>query len=274
VIVRGQAADLVDPGMAGVPPPLSLGGHGNLASIRSNGYSDAGPFGWIATPERVIDMDKSKLGPNRKQRRANGGKGRALNRAKDAYIVSYGMARQYGSNSPEFESAFAAFAIAHDLLTDPEAVAFHHWQQTHVVALNLQTGELEAVNPASWKPQPKQGVDADVVEWFKEVDAGKRVPQVLEDVPLGAVRPNPFVFEYDEEALADIKTSVGKGKLDAWLVVASLPDGSFVDVDTPYPCEALKRMGRAAVKVTVLGSFDVDKCSEIGLSPWAGEGRG
>jgi hypothetical protein len=32
-------------------------------------------------------------------------------------------------------------------------------------------------------------------------------------------------------------------------VVASLPDGTFIDVDSPYVCEALKHEAREVVKV-------------------------
>jgi hypothetical protein len=206
---------------------------------------------------------------NRKQRRANGDKGSGMKRAKDAYVAAFGIAKSHGSNSPEFAAAFAKFEAAHGSLTDPEAGAFHSWQQTHVVAQNLQTGKLEAVDPRSMKHDPNQVVDLDVVQWFREIDAGIRTPQILESVPLRSIRPNPFVLEYREASVSLVDTSLRRGETDAWLVVASLPDGTFVDVDTPYVCEALKREGREVAKVTVVGAFEVEKCSSLGLMPWA-----
>lgn len=218
-------------------------------------------------------MNETDFGAsNREQRRKNGDRGNALKRAKDAYVAGYGIANKFGSDSPEFEAAIAKFEAAHGSLSDPEAGAFHLWQQTHVVAQNLQTGELEAVDPRSMKYPADHVADPDVVQWFREIDAGKRVPQILESVPLRSIRPNPFVLELDEGSMARFVTSLRKGETDAWLVVASLPDGTFIDVDSPYSCEALKREGCEAVKVTVVGSFTEEKCSRLGLMPWARKG--
>ncbi|MDP9225239.1 MAG: hypothetical protein M3P18_15615 [Actinomycetota bacterium] len=209
---------------------------------------------------------------NRKRSKPTGGNGGALRRAKDAYVAGYGIAHKYGSDSPEFEKGFAEFEAALGVLTESEAGAFDLWQRTHVVAQNLQTGKLEAVDPRSMKHPADHVADLDVVQWFREIDAGKRVPQILESVPLRSIRPNPFVLEFDEGLVRRIVTSLRKGETDAWLVVASLPDGTFIDVDSPYPCEALKREGRDTVKVTVVGSFKEEKCSRLGLMPWATKG--
>lgn len=222
-------------------------------------------------PERMNDMKRIEFESNSHQWKESKGKGGALALAKDAYVTGFGVANKHGSKSPEFESAFAAFEAALAILTSSEADAFHQWQQTHVVGWNLQTGKLEAIRPASANQVHEHSIDLDVVKWFREVDAGKRVPEILESVPLGSVRPNPFVLEFDEGMLGRLITSLSREEMDAWLVVASLPDGTFIDVDSPYPCEALKREGREAVKVTVLGSFGVEKCSELGLMPWAGK---
>jgi len=217
----------------------------------------------------MADMNGTEFGAsNRKQRRANGDKGSAMKRAKDAYVAAYGIANRYGSESPEFERGFAEFEAARLLLNDSQADAFDLWQGRHVVAQNLHTGELEAVD-RTMKHDPNQVADPEVVHWFREIDAGERVPEILESVPLEAIRPNPYILEFDEGSLTHVVTLLRTGKMAAWLVVAKLPDGTFIDVDSPYPCEALKREGREVVKVSVVGWFTEENCSRLGLMPWA-----
>lgn len=219
-------------------------------------------------------MNETDFGAsNRKQRRANGDRGSALTRAKSAYIAAYGIAHNLGSESPEFETGFAEFEAAHLALTDSQARAFHVWQQTHVVAQNIHTGQLEAVDPRSMNHPTNQVADPEVTQWFREVDAGERVPEILETVPLESIRPNPYILEFDEGSVTRVVISLRKGETAAWLVVASLPDGAFIDVDSPYICEALKREGREVVKVSIVGSFTEEKCFNLGLMPWAEGGR-
>src|SRR3954468_1175872 len=205
---------------------------------------------------------------NREENMVGGGDSDDLKRAKDAYVAGYGLAHNYGPHSTEFDAAFSAFEAAHAALTDLEADAFHSWQQTHVVAQNLDTGDLEAVDSSSIKRSPDQVLDPDVALWFREVEAGKRVPQILQSVPLRSIRSNPFVLELDEGLVSRMVASFRRGEMAAWLVVASLPDGTFIDVDSPYVCEALKHEAREVVKVSVLGSFGVGKCATLGLMPW------
>jgi hypothetical protein len=114
--------------------------------------------------------------------------------------------------------------------------------------------------------------DPEVIQWFTEVDAGERVPKILETVPLESIRPNPYILQVDEGSIARVVSLLRKGEADPWLVVASLPDGAFIDVDSPYICEALKREGREVVKVSIVGSFTEEKCSSLGLMPWAEKG--
>jgi hypothetical protein len=206
---------------------------------------------------------------NRKERRARGDRGEPLRRAKDAYVDAYATANSHGSESPAFEAKFAEFEAAFNVLTEAQASAFDLWQRTNVVARNASTGTIEAVDPRSMGHDPNQVADAEVVQWFKEIDEGLRAPEVLDSVPLEAIRSNPFVLEYDEATLQRCWSSVRANEIEVWLVVAKLPDGSYIDVDTPYICEALKREGREATNVSIAGVLSEESCSRLGLVPWA-----
>jgi hypothetical protein len=208
---------------------------------------------------------------NRKERRPQGDGGEPLRRAKDAYVDAYATANSHGSASPRFEAKLASFEAALNALSDDQANAFDLWQKTNVMARNASTGTVEAVDPLSMRHDPNQVADAEVVQWFKEIDQGLRVPKVLDSVRLEAIRSNPFVLEYDETTVQLCLSSLRAKKIEAWLVVARLPDGSYIDVDTPYICEALKRDRREASKVSIAGAFSGHSCSRLGLLPWAGE---
>lgn len=116
---------------------------------------------------------------------------------------------------------------------------------------------------------PDQVADPMVVEWFHEIDQGSRTPE-LRTVPVSAVRSNPYVFRYEEASLQAMVDELANDSPHAnqlrWLVVARLPHGGFVDVDTAYPCEAVKRTGLEDVKVTIIGSFTDGDCARIGIS--------
>lgn len=117
-------------------------------------------------------------------------------------------------------------------------------------------------------PDPDQVTDPIVVEWFREVDRGSRTPEVT-TIPVAWIRSNPYVFRYEEATLqAMVDELVNQGPHAdqlAWVIVARLPHGGFVDVDTPYPCEAVKRVGQEHVKATIVGSFTEADCERIGI---------
>jgi hypothetical protein len=49
------------------------------------------------------------------------------------------------------------------------------------------------------------------------------------------------------------------------LFVARLPDGTYVDVDTPHAYEAVRRVGRKLVKAQIIGTLTEQDCGRIGL---------
>lgn len=124
------------------------------------------------------------------------------------------------------------------------------------------------VSTATGRQDPDQVSDPMVVDWFREIDQGSRAPEVT-TVPVIAVRSNPYVFRYEEAPLQAMVDELLNGgpfaDQFAWLVVARLPHGGFVDVDTPYPCEAVKRIGLPLVKASIVGVFSEADCLRIGI---------
>ena len=49
------------------------------------------------------------------------------------------------------------------------------------------------------------------------------------------------------------------------LYVAELPDGTYIDIDTPHACEAFRRAGVRMVRVEIVGRFTEEDCRRIGI---------
>lgn len=137
------------------------------------------------------------------------------------------------------------------------------------MAKRKRTFRIVRVNPAS-PPRgnnPYQVSDPQVVQWCREIYAG-RVPEVTR-LPVVSIHSNPYVLNYVDEDIEAVSEEIRAGGEMAdelsWLVVARLPNGGFVDVDTPYPYEAVKRGGITMVKATIVGTFTESDCRRIGI---------
>lgn len=123
----------------------------------------------------------------------------------------------------------------------------------------------EWMRPEDIKPNPDLFEEKLVTSWFVEIDRGERqVDGAL--VPMREVRPNPFAIGLNEAVVGSMLrdvTDLGP------LLVARLPEGGYVDVDTPHACEAYRRAGVPLVDVQVVGTFTAEDCRRIGLpSAW------
>jgi len=76
-----------------------------------------------------------------------------------------------------------------------------------------------------------------VTEWFKEINAGREPRRAV--VPVASVRPNPFAVKIHESGVRSYLADVlDPNTEDPVLLVAGLPGGGYVDVDTAHAHEA------------------------------------
>lgn len=112
------------------------------------------------------------------------------------------------------------------------------------------------------EPNPDQLTDRQVVECMVEVLRDQRGYEAT--VQVQDVRPNPFAVSLDEEGVESMVRAIRGGEVEPDLWVARLPDGAYVDVDTPHMCEAVRRAGLRLVKAHVVGTFTEADCKRIG----------
>jgi hypothetical protein len=96
-----------------------------------------------------------------------------------------------------------------------------------------------------------------------EVAEGKRGYD--ERVEVARLRSNPFAVSLEEPAVEAIVRDIRTGGDVPQLMVARLPNGEYIDVDTPHACEAVKRAGLKVVDAFVVGTFTEEDCSRIGI---------
>lgn len=125
------------------------------------------------------------------------------------------------------------------------------------------------VRPEDVELDPNAVCDPTVTGWFSEAHRGERTPQLI-DLAITDVLPNPFILMLDDEEVAEERERLRTGQFlavqghDPRLFVAGLPDGRFVDIDTPYLCEAYRGL-RPTVEAVVMGTFTPEDCDRIGL---------
>ena len=93
---------------------------------------------------------------------------------------------------------------------------------------------------------------------------GKRVAATTM-VSVERIRSNPFTPLVGEATVRARLQAVMSGRWEPELWVAALPDGTFVDVDTPYDCEVVKRARFPFVIVHILGTLTESDCARIGI---------
>ena len=106
--------------------------------------------------------------------------------------------------------------------------------------------------------------DPRIAEWFLELVEGKRIAATTM-VRVERVRSNPFTplaGRGDGEGQTARRDERAMG---ARTVGRRLPSGDFVDVDTPYDCEVVKRARFKFVIVHVLGTLTEIDCARIGI---------
>ena len=111
---------------------------------------------------------------------------------------------------------------------------------------------------------PQQTMEPLVARWFGEINSGERM-SVGDIVPMAVVRPNPFTPVLDHAALDEAVAEIKASKISVMLWVARLPNGEYVDVDTPLWHAAAYRAGVEDAMVLVAGEFTTDDCDRIGL---------
>jgi hypothetical protein len=112
----------------------------------------------------------------------------------------------------------------------------------------------------------REMTDPQIAAWFLELVEGDRTAATTM-VPLDQVRSNPFAPLVGEEAVHARMQAVISGQWEPELWVAALPRGGFVDVDTPYDCEVVKRARFKFVIVHILGTLTESDCARIGIEP-------
>jgi len=108
--------------------------------------------------------------------------------------------------------------------------------------------------------------DPQIAAWFLELVEGHRTAETVM-VPVDRVRSNPFAPLLGEGTVNARLQAVSSGQWEPELWVAALPGGDFVDVDTPYDCEVVKRGRFRFVIVHILGTLTVSDCARIGITP-------
>jgi hypothetical protein len=111
---------------------------------------------------------------------------------------------------------------------------------------------------------PGELTDPRIAEWFLELVEGKRIAATTM-VRVERVRSNPFAPLVGEAAVKARLHAVMSGQWQPELWVAALPDGTFIDVDTPYDCEVVKRARFTFVIVHILGTLTRSDCARIGI---------
>jgi hypothetical protein len=106
--------------------------------------------------------------------------------------------------------------------------------------------------------------DPRIAEWFLELVEGKRIA-ATRMVRVERIRSNPFTPFLGEATVKARLHAVTSGRWEPELWVAAIPDGTFVDVDTPYDCEVVKRAGFRFVIVHILGTLTRSDCARIGI---------
>ena len=124
--------------------------------------------------------------------------------------------------------------------------------------------EAEHLRIAPIQDDPGEMTDPRIAEWFLELVEGKRIaPTTM--VRVERIRSNPFTPLVGEATVTARLHAVTSGRWVPELWVAALPDGTFVDVDTPYDCEAVKRARFTFVIVHILGTLTSSDCARIGI---------
>jgi hypothetical protein len=126
------------------------------------------------------------------------------------------------------------------------------------------TRKAEHVRLAHIKNDPGEMTDPQIAEWFLELMEGRRTAATTM-VPVERVRSNPFAPLLGEATVKARLQAVTSGQWEPELWVAALPSGAFVDVDTPYDCEVVKRARFKFVIVHVLGTLTRSDCARIGI---------
>jgi hypothetical protein len=111
---------------------------------------------------------------------------------------------------------------------------------------------------------PGELTDPRIAEWLLELVEGKRIAATTM-VRVERVRSNPFTPLVGEGAVKARLRAVTSGQWVPELWVAALPDGTFIDVDTPYDCEVVKRARFEFVIVHILGTLTGSDCARIGI---------
>ena len=112
----------------------------------------------------------------------------------------------------------------------------------------------------------REMTDPLIAAWFLELVQGERTAATTM-VRVDQVRSNPFAPLIGEEAVHVRLQAVISGQWEPELWVAALPNGGFVDVDTPYDCEVVKRARFKFVIVHILGTLTRSDCARIGIEP-------
>ena len=126
------------------------------------------------------------------------------------------------------------------------------------------TQQAGHVRLAHFEDDPRELTDPQIAEWFLELVEGKRAAATTM-VPVERVRSNPFAPLLGEETVKARLDAVTSGQWEPELWVAALPSGAFVDVDTPYDCEVVKRARFKFVIVHILGTLTASDCARIGI---------
>ncbi len=124
--------------------------------------------------------------------------------------------------------------------------------------------KAEHLRIAPIQDDPGERTDPRIAEWFLELVEGKRIA-VTRMVPVERIRSNPFTPLLGEATVKARLHAVTSGRWEPELWVAAIPDGTFVDVDTPYDCEVVKRAGFKFVIVHILGTLTGSDCARIGI---------
>ena len=126
------------------------------------------------------------------------------------------------------------------------------------------TRKAEHVRLAHIQEDPGEMTDPRIAEWFLELVEGRRTADTTM-VSVAQVRSNPFAWPLGEETVKARLHAVTSGQWEPELWVARLPSGDFVDVDTPYDCEVVKRARFKFVIVHILGTLTESDCARIGI---------
>ncbi len=124
--------------------------------------------------------------------------------------------------------------------------------------------KAEHMRPTGIGDAQREMTDPQIAEWFLELVEGKRTaPTTM--VRVDQVRSNPFAPLLGEATVKARLEAVTRGQWEPELWVAALPSGGFVDVDTPYDCEVVKRARFKFVIVHILGTLTGSDCARIGI---------